>query len=911
MLLQSSYLTYKRETSRLVFLLVTASNAILSVKNAKAKLNTSGKLDSSGFVPSAELIGKHMRSVPREILRLLKSVIELRTSHYAEFERRVSANPNFKMEESNKSHKHFIDVLSRAFQILGGEDELKRQRVDKTEPQGKEVSDQEYQATCLNMFAHLTLDRTDSSDEGDDDDEASVCDAGQRTTGNGRATKSRSKSTKSKKGKCSRGRNPTNKKHKDQKHLGGLSLEQYGILDDDSHVAAEYFLAVSSFLEQSIDLRLHCQHAWYQVAYETSIPIAAVATSEQCIAMIQRSHKSISSDFPGSHAYVGLINAFTRGGIDKLQQYTTIRISGEAECSTSCQSMIETPVSRESMRELLMEHTYNDLVEFLRDYQTTSSGVPTKPMQAEISRWDPTYDLCAATADQRRQWRRVYTINWLYGLIGYYFLSKKYIDVGDVGSKPLHSPRRKVTMPWAEDYSFFGLGEFARSIITLARRPAGSSFESMISPCLVFRLQCIVDSFNVSRGWIVEIQQDDLRAPPGDDKEFCNRGAMEWFTKLTCPHECEHHQGLARSKEWLRELHSSSQTRRGSFGKDTMKMVYTSWARHYRFIIEIGHGWAPDFQGNSTKGRLDGHGLFTLSPYLCGLAILQTIELFYRYAMFIWDTTPEIVLILHLHNMLHQTGILEKPVELMAKLTGAFKEDLFGGNPPISDFYQAFIHREGASRFTAYSLWHPLLISTPCFKQFHMSERLFKTRSSYLVFHEAGWETDAVSPLRIESLSEQARLRDVIDDLQGRSLFDTRKRFAKAATPGHAIDLPHFDPDSEDIHEVAVLGNCNHALRRDLCVCCPAPLSAVNFLAVTAKLLSVWIAFEKKLKLKGHVLSDGVGPAASTPDMGPVESVLATALRGDDDGLGRLLAEVFEETRANVKSVSYFTSNEQ
>ncbi|KAG5928170.1 hypothetical protein E4U42_001175 [Claviceps africana] len=916
MLLRGSYLAYKRETSKLVFLLVTASNAILSVRKAKARLNTSGKLDSAGFVPLAELIGKHMRRVPREILRLLKSVIELRTSHYAEFQRRVSANPSFEMEESNRSHKHFIDVLSRAFEILGGERGLARGE-DEDEKAGAktddaQVSNEECQAFCSNVFACLDLEHVDGSEEEEEAEDVSGCDAGEAASQSCRARKALPKAAKNKNGKCSRGRKSSNKKHKRQSPLRTLSIDQYGISDDHHHVAAEYFLAVSSFLEQSIDLRSMCQSSWYRVAYSDEQPLDAIAMSEQSIAVLQKSHTTISSEFPGSHSYMSLINAYTKGGIHHLQPNTTIRINLQPKDGACCVSMKEIVVSRESMRELLMEHAYNNLVEFLSDYRKTSSGGPTKHMRAEISLWDPKYDLEAATADERLRWRRVYTINWLYGLVGYYLLTKGQIGNLSTNMKSRNCPNRKAAMAWAEDYSFFGLGEFARSVLSLARKPAGSQIESLISPCLVFQLQCIVDSFTVSRGWTVGLHRHILEAPPAEDGPPCNQGAMGWFTRLTCANECHNHQGLSRSREWLGELHSSAQTRRGSFCKDTLDEVWRHWGFHHRFIIDIRNETAPDFRANGTDGRLDEHGLFYLSPFLCGFATLQTIELFYRYAMLIWDTNPEIILMLHLHNMLHQTGVLKEAVELMAKLTSAFMADLFGEKAPTSDFYQAFMNRKGASRFTTYSLLKPLLIGTPSFKQFYMSERFFKTRSSFLVFHEAGWDTAAVSSLRISSLNEQASLRNMISHLKDRSSFNSRKRLAKLATPGHSINLPHFHADSKDIHESQVFTMTGYALGRDLCVCCPAPLSGINFLAVTAKLLSIWIAIEERLKLSGHVHADRVDPAISTWDGGSVESVVVSALQGDDGGLHKVLAEVFEETSANIQSVSYFAlSNEK
>ncbi|GAB0135702.1 hypothetical protein EsDP_00004029 [Epichloe bromicola] len=911
MLLRGSYLAYKRETSRLVYLLVTASNAVLSVKNFKVRLNTTGKIDSSGFVPAAELIAKHMKSIPCEILRLLKSVIELRISHYAEFQRLVSTNPNFEMEESNKSHKHFIDVLSRTFQILGGEDGLKKEKKAEVKADKKELSNEDFQATFSNLFEHLDLQSVQDSDEESDDTslccgdgEISRTDCAKKALLSKRAKADRNGKNK-RNGKNSRGK-PSSKNKK--KSPGKVPLEQYGIMDDDHHVAAEHFLVASSILEQCIDLRLQSQKRWWSVAYSDFHPLTALSTSAQSIAMIQRAHKTISLDFPGSHSYKSLINTYTRGGMENLQPTTTIRVYRDRDSDECCVSMQETAVSREPMRELLMEHAYNNLVEFLEDYGMTPSGAPTKSMQAEISQWDPEYDLEAATDDQRLEWRRLYTINWLYGLAGYYLSTKQEVD--EEGTRASLKTGRKISTPWADSYTFFGLGDFARSIISLARKTSRSQVQDCIPPHLVFQVQCIVDSFTASRGWEVEVSGHILKAPPVKEglPEKC--GMIGWFNRVTCANECGHHQGLSQAIQSLSKLYASSETRHCAFGRDSLELVWKSWWEHHHTIIELRNGEAPGPRVNGRVGRLDEYGLFSFSPFLCSFAMLQTIELFYRYAMFVWDSTPEIILILHLHNMLSRTGALKEPVELMDKVTSWFSRDLFGETRPTSNFRQAFLDRKGALRFTSLSLLQPFLIGMPSYKQFHMSERFFKTRSSFLVFHEAGWEADAVSPLRVSNLSRSSWLRIAIKALKNRSPFDSRKHFTKIPKSGHDIDLPHFDPTSEHIPETMVLDQSNYSLERDICACCQAPLSGVNFLAVTHRLLSMWIAIEEKLKHSGHVPSDGVDRTASSSRRSPIESVLLTALQGDDDELNQLMAEVFDENRGgSISSVAYFTGS--
>jgi hypothetical protein len=45
------------------------------------------------------------------------------------------------------------------------------------------------------------------------------------------------------------------------------------------------------------------------------------------------------------------------------------------------------------------------------------TGKPTKAMQAQLNTWCPTPDFQRATSDERVNWRRSYTINWLYDLV--------------------------------------------------------------------------------------------------------------------------------------------------------------------------------------------------------------------------------------------------------------------------------------------------------------------------------------------------------------------------------------------------------------------------------------------------------------------------------------------------------------
>jgi len=53
------------------------------------------------------------------------------------------------------------------------------------------------------------------------------------------------------------------------------------------------------------------------------------------------------------------------------------------------------------IKEQFSMHAYQDLLDFITDYQTTRSGKPTKRMMAEIKDWDPRFNLQKASKDQR------------------------------------------------------------------------------------------------------------------------------------------------------------------------------------------------------------------------------------------------------------------------------------------------------------------------------------------------------------------------------------------------------------------------------------------------------------------------------------------------------------------------------
>ncbi|KAK2608380.1 hypothetical protein QQS21_003066 [Conoideocrella luteorostrata] len=899
-----SYLAYKRDTSRLVYLLVTASNAVLSARDVKATLNTTGKLFASEFVPAAKLIAKHMKETPCEILNLLKSVIKLRSSRYEEFQRRVSANPNFEMGKSNGSHKHFIDILSQTFDILGGEKRLKDEKARRKTKQEAETTKVDFQTMCSNVFSHLNLHGIEDSDEGSDG--GSSCTTEQRNLPKRFPGKACSKGSKRKGGKGKSARKKANVSSQ-QKHLiNKIPVEKYGIAGDDSQLEAEYFLAAAAMLEQCIELRLRCQSFWERVAYDSFHPVVAVAICEQAISMVIEAQTAVFSDFPNDDSYIKLLKKYTSGDTSNMQQPTILRISRRCDDEVCSPFLEETAVTTGSMKELLMEYTYNDLLEFIRDYQKTSTGKPTKSMQAEIRRWNPKLDLGKATGEQRRRWRRIYTIDWLYCLVGSFSETRKRIEMdSDVkvlckvfadNSRPCHNPALK---RWDEESQFFGLRQFTDAITVLIRQADEAKMQDSISPYLVFNLQCIVDSCTVSLGWKIDVAGDIILGRPAD-----KGGSVDWMRRFTCANTCEHHLGVSRSIELLLKVFKSHESPSFYIGHITLSTFWKSFLTHHQIMVDLVKEEIPCIKKSGQDWQVNEHRFWNLSPFVCASSLMQAIELFFRYAMFIWDVTPEIGYLFHLHNMLVQEGYLDRPVELLDEVGKLFMADFFGDKLPESNFSRAYRKYKNFSRPPRTEGFAHLLINSPFYKQFFMTEYFHQTKSSLLVFHEAGWNARAISATRLPNTSIKWILMKIAEKMRDQEAFDTRKHFTKMSKNGNNLRILQFDTDTERISESFLLDLTEWAIEND--IFSSAALSNMNFLGITAKLLSIWIAIAEKTRTSRYEPHTECCPSTLTAD-DIIYSILCAALDGDDDDLLRMMAAIFDENRGErTISFAYF-----
>ncbi|CCF45075.1 hypothetical protein CH063_14274, partial [Colletotrichum higginsianum] len=179
----------------------------------------------------------------------------------------------------------------------------------------------------------------------------------------------------------------------------------------------------------------------------------------------------------------------------------------EKEFSAARHALVPDDQSQESdeafvdLKEYMLSDAYRNLVDFIVDYQKNRNGFPTMKMLMHTTPWDPGFDLQQATKEERLEWRRVYTINWLFDLVNHYSSPILEQPPGGQNLEDIDwSTRNECLAPKA----ISGLQYFGAVITSLAMQKPGTQVADRISPLDVFVLQCVVDAFTVSRGWSVD-----------------------------------------------------------------------------------------------------------------------------------------------------------------------------------------------------------------------------------------------------------------------------------------------------------------------------------------------------------------------------------------------------------------------
>jgi hypothetical protein len=749
----------------------------------QATANTTGQITVSTLVSLSKLIGKRINPIPSTIYRLFQSVIAARKAAYSAFQQIVAQKRDPEIERSNITHKRFIDALIEAFEALGGDEWVSKQ---KSETESADEEDFE-EIVFTNQFSTLGLN---GSNDGNDEDDVDDGDSDEPSTSASQVRpkkKATGKGKKGKRGKKARGKPKPGVK---EPSLDEVPLESYRIIEDESGIVTDYLLAVYSLIEQWVDLRQYVQGLWREVSYGGLNSAVAGTLSKIAIGMIKQAESSIFVDFPGHESYETVMKTITRGDPEKAQGQFHVALHRVGNNNGMVEKVHETDVD---VKEQVMIHAYWDLLAFVTDFQNTRSGKPTKAMMSEIGDWDPNFDLQRASKEQRIKWRRSYTINWLYDLVNVF--SSVVVQRNTMKGQHWLFERVdwSVNGPWHKHRRLFGLNEFAGEITSLAMQKPGTDVRNRILPHVVFELQCIVDSLTVSRGWSVSNLRGHILAPPA--RGFRPRRDVDLF--LDRENKRMGH-GFCQGVDILLQFFEKDAMMHGDPNRHQQSAAilkeiqedFINWLGESKYM----HGLTtiPPSRFSNTNSN----GLWEYSPFLCGVGLIEGLELAYEIGFAIWDRMPEPMCLVHLHNMLVQKGYISKEIGLFTSLQDLFPTAFFvDGKAPTSDFHAAFLavcSEPGSRRATFQRRAIRRTIARTAEDLNGLlnvnANRLFKNKSLLSIYREAGWDPARISDDQVPVKSVLGMLRILrtkhITDPTGKRVLERTPLVNRAISEG-------------------------------------------------------------------------------------------------------------------------------
>lgn len=938
------YLTYKRDTSRLIFWVVRVSNTIIRTASnlpadAPRQVNTTGEVSVSSLVALSKLIATRVKPVPRSILALFDSVITARTDSFEAFQKIQDADPG--IERSNASHKHFIDALVEAFEALGGaeyvaeRDARAAQEERDREARLEEYSDyydEEYEleeALFANKFAALGIE--DSDDESGSEPENHHQDHAPKRR------QQRRPGAKSKKGK---GNKTVGKKRKGTGRLqqppkattmDEISPDNYRILQgEDGHIN-DYHIAVYSLFQEMATLRCYAQGQWRDTALYGLNTAVAAALGHIAVNFVQRTTAAIFLDFPGLDSYATVLKAITRGDIAKVESLFYVVVHDVYETQGQ-RHMSKEPVKKQTIniREHFMVHTYEALVDFITDFRKTRTGKPTKPMLQELNGWDPNFNLRKATPAERVKWRRGFIINWLYDLVNIFTSVVIERNRETDNRYPLEEVDWSKDGPWDIYRRVYGVNEFAGFVTTLAVQKPGSEIQSRIMPYHVFQLQCIADSLAMSKGWIATgLFGHSFRDmpknydPQRDIKRFLDREEQRmgkgWLHPVDLLRNVMIKDGM---------LHNDPS--RHSVNYDLLRTV----KRDFTNSLGRVHCFRePGIVPPSRFANYDIDGFWNFCPYLCGAGLEEALRESFHRCLTVFDKLPEPILMLHLHNMLVKTGHLKHPITLWATLQELLSEALFvDGKAPNKKFLQALRARIRE--------WRVGRAKTKANEDFWTLRKniFFKRSSLLLLLNAAGWNPDRIPDKEISMPSSLALHRvslrkPVTDPVTGRKYMEdteivkrARKVFSEEQIVESVLEVPRkrkenrakanhgersIIPDGYSQSTLTRAGGREaqigvttlemlELIKLDICndVNGTIPLSALNWVWVMTRCMALFLQFEEVLKKARHPIYIKAYETEGTWSTRKRIGLILLVLESMDEDCMRMMAHEFETPRA-------------
>ncbi|CAG8336249.1 unnamed protein product [Penicillium nalgiovense] len=765
-----TYLRYKRYEEHIVQWIIDTSDHI--IKNFPSEPPVAAKTTKTKGVSLARLkslsalIAKHIDPIPTDIFRLFKSLIDARIETHDFFLRVSGSDLDPNIRRSNESHEHWINGLIDAFEALGGETGQLKTKFDSDAPNedeeqiifenksslrpdrqtkerreggpeeidGDAPNEDKEQSIFENKFSTLSLDSQmeEGGESGKEESDENANLAGPATPA---ATRRRKRNKRGRKPKGKRRSAGTASTTSD---LQDAPLESYRIVEDESGMVTEYLMAVYSLVSQMVDLRHYLQAVWSWVAYGGFNSVVAANLCNVAIGMIRDTQSQIFVDFPDGDSFDIVMKSLI-GDTEKAQDKFRIQVPRQKPDGTGDMSQ-ELDID---VKEDFLLDSYQNLCDFVTDYQATGTGKPTKGMLKSIRNWDPKLDLRNATKKQRLKWRRAYTINWLYDLVNVF----SSVVIHEQTLKGQYIPLETVDWsrdgPWNEHRRLFGINDFAGDITHLAVQEPGTDFRSKILPHHVFQLQSIVDSLAVSRGWTVGIFEGHVLNDPAS--EFRPRRDIDLFMGR----ESKSGKGFCESVDVLTQIFDRGDMlpRDSKIASINEKLIalrqdFDNWLGETKYTYGL----------ESRFSNTNSNGLWEYSPFLCGAGLSEALELAYSMGMLLWDKIPEPMCVLHLHNMLVQKGLISRPIIMWSAIESFFRDSFFSnGNIPTSEFAEAINTRIGgpnAHRSSPRNRPQRQQLSRNATNVNELLDpsvnRFFKTKSLLQVYRGANWIPDRI-----------------------------------------------------------------------------------------------------------------------------------------------------------------------
>lgn len=927
------YLTYKRDTSRLLYWVINTSNGIIQSGastdgHSSVELNTTGQSTVSEIVSMSRLIAGKLNPIPSAIFALFHAVIKARSTVHAAFQQIVNEKPDADIEKSNATHKHFVDGLTEAFEVLGG----KSWHSNNASHAGDETEDD---LVFQNQFSALSLSGTK-----DDDDDVVSSENDTHLTQARRQKKRTGRAKKGKRGKKSKQK--TTSKGSTDPTLAAVPAEGYRIIEDKDGLVSEYLLAVYAVVQEWIELRSFSQDLWREVAYDGLNGAVAASLTNTAVARVKQTCIAVFADFPDHESYDTIIQTITRGDPDKAQAQFGSNLYSMSDCGHQNDKVIE---RRLDVKEHFWVHAYNDLLAFIIDFQKNRTGEPTKAMQTHLNNWSPTFDLEHATNEERVSWRRSYTINWLYDLVNLFSSIVVQRNTMKGEEHVYEDVDWSTTGPWHHHRRLFGLNEFAGDITTFAMQNSSTDVQKKILPHHVFQLQCIVDSFCASRGWTLNPLRGHILIPV--PRKFRPRRDVDLFLDREVKRDGH---GLLQSIDILKQLLQKDAdlhqdpTRHTAHADilDDLKFDFVNWLGESKYMYGLTTIPASRFS------KYNANGLWEYSPLLCAAGLVEGLVLVQRVLMHLWDNIPEPTLILHLHNMLVKKGYLKRKVGLYATLEDLLKDSFFPDGVPTDGFSNALVARQGQGRLDRTALRQRQALSRDMTKDIHRLlgpdfNRFFKAKSTLMMYHDAEWVPERIpdSAITIPSLLYMVRLMDterVIDLSTSEKRLKETELVKRAKARGQSdaalleaasVSIPDItandkDPElmmrritelkdyktgpSRDPYSVSKAKKPDQLQGRTLLdvlrldvfsdVCGRTPISSLNYVWITCHIMMLFMEFEKRFREARHPLwvKAYEQPEPQLRRQKRLALIVAAMTEEDDEAL-EIFAAGFEELR--------------